>query len=605
MQDPSDSSEAGGPGGNGGGGSADRRAADSPAPRADSDSAASTVLVEVRPGVAVALGRVPAELVTEFKLDPVDVGLLSADDRTRISEVLAQIGNMATVGGSLANAFTQVGGVYRLSDATRAYLSAGGALAVKDGANLGGVFANGRIVHQARWIPVTAVSAAEVAVAIGPALAMVALQMMLSQVAGLVRTNIALTNEILTTMRHGQWAELTALVDTVDRTVGRARELGSVTTTEWEKVAAKEDALRKQRETYRLKVREHIQQLGRLDTPGRRQYLETNATAIIFDAYALLSSLKAWTGYQTVHAARARAAGRDEADEAQLVEIIERETGEEIGSALAETTGLVDSLTRELRIIAELPGRATVPLLGKRKDAKKARLTSAQLLEAIQPLADALRPPTPPLKAPGVLCAPKALHPDRYLRILRWFLADGETLRAFGLDAPARIGALLDGAKEKVAPAMDKAAARNLVAVTDRRIITARTNAFLGQGEIGRDIPVDRVRYVRAPAARDGNGRPVIDLITSEDNIRWIFDSDVDDAEVAALAAVLAESMNIPDEERGLLRQSRHTSLEAGPAGGAGSMSVSRPGSEAPVSDAGFTPPHERMPVRPVCPVEP
>ena len=587
MQDPSDSMEAAEPEGNGGSDTADSRAADYPALRSGSNpTTASMVLVEVQPGLAVAFGEVPAELIAELKLCPIDLRLMSVDDRTRISAALASIGNTATVGGNLANAFASVEGVYRVGDATRALLSAGGALAVKDGANLGAVFANGRIVAQARWIPVTAVSAAEVAAAIGPALAMVALQVMLSQVAGLVRTNIALTSEVLTTIRHGQWSDLTALVDTVDGAVSRARELGSVTTTEWEKVANKEDALRKQRETYRLNVGEHVWQLGQLDTQGRRQYLETNARAIIFDAHALLSSLRAWTGYQALHAARARAAGREEADEARLVEIIERETGEELNSALAETTSLVDSLTRELRIIAELPGRATAPLIGKRKDPKKARLTSAQLLEAIQPLADALHPPAPPLQAPAVVCAPKSLDLERYLRILRWFLEDGETLRVLGLDAPARIGAILDGAKEKVAPAMDKAAARNLVAVTDRRIITAKTNAFLGQGEIGQDISIDRVRYVRASATRDGNGRSAIDLITPEDNIRWLFDSDIDNTHVAALAAVLAESMNIPDDERVRLQRPCHASLEAGTKGeSAGTSSVEPSGSEAQTGD--------------------
>ena len=44
----------------------------------------------------------------------------------------------------------------------------------------------------------TAVSAAQTAAAIGPALAMVALQMQLSEITGLVRTNIALTSQVLT-----------------------------------------------------------------------------------------------------------------------------------------------------------------------------------------------------------------------------------------------------------------------------------------------------------------------------------------------------------------------------------------------------------------------
>ncbi|MGN5635252.1 hypothetical protein [Streptomyces sp. AC154] len=588
MQDPSDSMEGAGPEGNGRSDTTGSRAADSPTPHSGSGSAAApTVLVEVRPGVAVAFGEVPAELIAELKLGPIDLGLVSVDDRTRISAALASIGNTATVGGNLANSFAGMEGVYRLGDTARAYLSAGGTLAVRDGANLGTVLLNGKIAHAVRWTPVTAVTAAGVAAAIGPALAMVALQMMLSQVAGLVRTNIALTSQVLTTVRHGQWAELTALVDAVDRAVARARELGSVTTTEWEKLAAKDDDLRKQRETYRLNVGEHVRQLGQLDTSGQRQYLDTNARAIIFDAHALLSSLKAWTGYQTLHAARARATGREDDGEARLVEIIERETGEEFNSALADATCLVGSLTRELRIITELPGRATVPLTAKRKDAKRARHTSTQLLEAIQPLADALHPPAPPLPVPAVVCAPESLDLDRYLRVLRWFLEAGETLRVLGLDAPDRMGAILDGAKGKVAPTMEKAASRNLVAITDRRIITARTNAFLGQGEIGRDIPVDRVRYVRAPAARDGNGRSAIDLITAEENIRWLFDSDVDNTDVSALAAVLAESMNIPDDERVQLRQQRQAPPEVGTKGeGAGTRSVEPPGPQAPTGDA-------------------
>jgi hypothetical protein len=79
----------------------------------------------------------------------------------------------------------------------------------------------------------------------------------------------------------------------------------------------------------------------------------------------------------------------------------------------------------------------------------------------------------------------------------------------------------------------------------------------------------------------------VIDLITSEDNIRWLFDSDIDNTHVAALAAVLAESMNIPDDERAQLQRPRHASLEAGTKGeSAGTRSVEPSGSEAPTGDA-------------------
>ena len=75
----------------------------------------------------------------------------------------------------------------------------------------------GRILRQARFYSVNTVSKAQTAASIGPALAMVALQMMLSEVSGLVRTNLAVTSQVLTAIRKDQWAELTGLVAAIDR----------------------------------------------------------------------------------------------------------------------------------------------------------------------------------------------------------------------------------------------------------------------------------------------------------------------------------------------------------------------------------------------------
>ncbi|GAA3247734.1 hypothetical protein ACFO1B_38875 [Dactylosporangium siamense] len=514
---------------------------------------AATVLAEVLPGIAVVFGKVPPEL----QLDLIDFGLVPAGDREQISAFLASIGNTATVTGNLGNAFASVQGLYRISDATQAMLRAGATLAVKDGANLGAVMVPGRIVGQARWIPLSRVSAAQSAAAIGPALAMVALQMLLNEVAGLVKTNVAMTGQVLTTIRHGQWAELTALVATIDHVVDQAREVGSVPTSLWDTVAGKKTELRTQVDLYQLNVGAHIRQLHQLDARGRREYLESNAEAIVFDANALLSSVKAWTGYQALHAARARAAAADDAGEALLVDSIARHTGKELDTALAETTSLVDALTRELRIIAELPGRDTLTLPGMRKDSTAARQTSARLLEAIEPLADALHPPAPPLVAPDVVCAPKSLVLEPYLRILRWFLDDGETIRVLGfpeqVEGPGTISAIFSGAKDMLGGSKD----RTLVVVTDRRVIATGTNAFLEQAEIRQDIPVDLVRYVRAATTQDKNGRLAIDLITRDENIRWLFPADIDGTQVDALAAVLAESMTIPDAERDELQRRR------------------------------------------------
>lgn len=586
MQDPSDSMEIAEREENGQSNTADSSVVDDPTPDSDIDSL--MVLAEVLPGVAVVFGEVPAEL----EPDLIDFGLVSDADRMQISAVLASIGNTATVAGNLGNAFASVQGLYKISDATQALLKAGGTLAIKDGANLGTVISSSGLA-QARFIPVTAVTAAQTAAAVGPALAMVALQMQLSEVAGLVRTNIALTSQVFTTIRNEQWAELTGLVATVDRAVDQAREVRSVPTSLWDSVAGSEASLRKQLDLYRRNVRGHVGQIDRPDTHRRREYLQTNAEAILFDANALLSSVKAWTGFQALRAGKARAAGREDAHEALFVDVIARDTRTELDFVLAETTSLVASLTRELRIIAELPGRDTLSqsLTGKRRDSNAARQTSARLLEAIEPLADALQPPASALEAPGVVCAPKSMDLEPYLRILRWFLEDGETLRVLGfpdqLDALGPISAILGGAREKLAAAMDKAAAKTLVAVTDRRIITAKANAFLEQGEVRQDIPIDQVRYVRAATTPDRSARLAIDLITRDENIRWLFRAGIDNAQVDTLSAVLAESMTIPDVERDALQRRRYAPIEAAKRGErTGASSTESTGSEAMTCDA-------------------
>ncbi|MCY1143548.1 hypothetical protein OWR29_36580 [Actinoplanes sp. Pm04-4] len=524
------------------------------------DTGESTVLAEVLPGIAVVFGDVPADL----KHDLIDFGLVPVADRTRISTLLASIGNTAHLAGTVGTAFAGMQGLYRISDATRALLMSGAALAVKDGANLGTVIAQGRFIAQARFIPVQGMKAAQGGASIGPALSMLALQMMLEEVTALVRTNIALTSQVLAAVRHEQWAELTALVTTVDDVVDQARAIESVPSTLWETVAGKKADLQKQLELYRLNVGAHVRQIQRLGLRGRREYLEINAEAVLFDAFALLSSVKAWTAYQSLHAVRARSAASDDPAEGRLVEDIARRTGQALKSALAETTSLVDSLRRELRIIAELPGRATVPLPGKRKDSNAVRQTAAALLEALEPLADALHPAAPPLEAPAVVCAPATFKPEPTLRILQWHLRDDETLSVLALsdqgDSNA-VSSLFTGAKEKLTGAV-----KTLVAVTDRRILTARTNSFLEQGEIRQDIPLDQVRYVRSKAA-DGKGdRRVVDVITRDENLQWLFPAEIDPAQIDGLAALLAEAMSIPDAEREELRD-RATAGRPSPAG--------------------------------------
>lgn len=516
----------------------------------------STTLVEVVPGVAVVFGDVPDGL------DLVDFGLIPSLDRTRLSTALASIGNSAAVAGNVANAAASAEGLYRVNEATLALLKSGGQLAAKDGANLGAIFVDGKVVAQARFIPY-GVTAAQAAAALGPAVAMIALQMQLSEISGLVRTNIALTTQTLKAIRHEQWSELTGLADTIDGTIEQASEIGAVTESLWEHVAGRGDPLRKQLDLYRRNVNGHIVQLGRVRGNARREYLETNAEAILFDANALLLSLKAHTGYEALRAARARTNGVDDEHELHLVEVITRDARIEFDSALEKASDLVEALTRELRIIAELPGGGTIPLTKKRRDSKASRGTCAQILAAIGPLAEALHPAVEELDVPGVVCAPEGLDMDPFLHVLRWFMEDGETLRglAFPYLSGSRdpVGTMLGKRVDaswaglvpgKWATVVDRAASSTFVALTDRRVMTASPRNLLQHGEIGTGFTLGEVRYVRMTTSTDDIARTSIDVTTRANDARWIFPSVADDGEIGKLATMLKEAMSLPDDER-------------------------------------------------------
>ena len=525
----------------------------------DLAKATSTTLVEIVPGAAVVFGNVPEGL------ELVDFGLIPGFDRERLSTVLGSIGNAGTVAGNTANAISSAQGLYRVNDATLSLLKSGGELAAKDGAKLGAIFKNGEMVAQARFIPY-GVTAAQAAAAIGPAVAMIALQMQLSEISGLVRTNIALTTQTLKTIRHEQWAELTGLIKSIDRAIKQASEIEGVTKSLWNNVAGNEAALDKQLDLYRRNVDDHIKQLGQLSGTARRQYLETNAEAILFDANALLYSLKAQTGYQAIRAAWARAAGADNEQEAQLVDVITRDARADFDIALHESAELVKSLRRELRIIAELPGRATMPLTKTRRDAKTSRLTCNQLLEAIEPLANALHPAPAELTAPDLVCAPEDLDIEPYLHVLRWFLEDGEKLRGIAFPyqpgkhnfvgaLPSVLGKRVDAAWSALAPGkwsavVDKAASSTFVAVTDSRIFTAAPRALLHRGEPSDSFLLRDVQFVRPPQKQGESVRPTIDVITEHQDLRWIFPSAADDGSIDKLAVLLKESAKSTREDR-------------------------------------------------------
>ena len=532
---------------------------------------AATTLVEILPGTAIVFGEVPEGL------ELVDFGLIPPADRERLSIALGTLGNVATAAGNVGNAYAAAQGLYRVSSATQALLNNGAQMAAKDGANIGAIFANGKIVAQARFVPY-GITMAQAAASIGPAIAMLAIQMQLSEVSSLVETNIALTTQTLESIRREQWAELAGITKSIDRATSEAREIQSVTRLIWEDVAGFGKDLDKQLDLYRQNVSSHVSKLGSTQGAGRRRLLEANAEAIVFDTHALLYSLKAHTEYQALRAGRANAEGADRIDEAQLADIIARNAREDFESTLSTTGDLLVALTRELRIIAELPGRATVPLTKKRKDKKTARLTCAQLLATIEPLADSIRPPVPELKVPEVLCAPVGLDAEPYLQILRWFMEEGESLSALAFAYNHGDHDVLDASQVLLSRRVDsswvglrdglvgklpvQAISSTLVAVTDRRVMTAGARGLLRHGQLGRGFEFEDLRYVRSSVESKGAQRASIKVATRDDDVHWMFPVAADPASIAQMAAILAAKMSIPESEKSLVAPSHPALLQ-------------------------------------------
>lgn len=529
MSDAPDSAAAGG-------GSADavNTEGDSPA-SSELKISESTILMEVADDVVVLFGEIPEGV------ELLDLGLIPEHDRTQLSRALGSIGNAGTIAGNIAETATSAQGLFRLNEATFSLLRSGGELASKDGAKLGAILKNGKVIAQARFIPVS-VTAATALAAIGPAVAMIALQVQLGEISSLVRTNIALTTQTLKAIRNEQWSELEGLADSIDDASQKVREIGTLTDTLWESIAPMGQPTRKQTRLYRKNVTGHIQEIRKSDGHARRQYLESNAEAIVFETYALLTSLKTHATYQALMAARARKRSETDENEAKLFEIITRDTPPEIKDSREEIGQLTESLVRELRIIAELPGRATMPLTKKRRDAKAAKLTCAQLLEAIEPLADVLHPTVAMPAVPETVCAPDDLDPDPYLRVLRWFLEDGEQLHgiAFPYEASANnfsrklLSKLVDAAWQA-----GKAAFSTFVAVTDRRIITANPRELLHCGELGATYPLDDVEGVHPRTTNTDHVCPTIGVTTKRSDIRWMFPARADQTSIDDLATMI------------------------------------------------------------------
>ena len=481
-------------------------------------------------------------------LEKIDNSLIA--DRA-LNDLIASIGEGASLTGgaaSAANAIQHMSGLYKLDAVTKAQLAAGNALTkTADGQLIGTVRnASGQISRQARLIPVSAPQIAGAIAAIGPAVAMVAVQMQLNNISKQVRTVQQTSLQTLQVLTDSRNADYQGDCQTIDEIYRASSSHGYVSETDWSIISALVPRIKSHRHHYKKKVANHQQALNdtQRDLSGKRKYLQDNVSNILTDSFAAFEALQTWANLSVLRRARAQAQG--EHPHAELPQI-----RQEIEADLETQRMLLMGLMRELRIISELPGEWTLPYFQKWQDKTVSRDTATKLLEELNPLAQQLGIQDNPMPAPAVTCAPADYDTNPYTKILRWYLEEGEELRALAFPLNTLTHRFFSPQLDKVnssinlawsnlpkpadttewspgwakRAALRKGVSPEMVAVSDRRIITADPQEFIQKGIIKEEFSINDVTPTFTEADAE-DALPELHITQGEKKCReWRFPS--------------------------------------------------------------------------------
>ena len=482
-------------------------------------------------------------------LEKIDSSLIA--DRA-LNDFIASIGEGASLSGgaaSAANAIQHMSGLYKLDAVTKTQLAAGNALTkTADGRLIGAVRnTGGQITRQARLIPASAPQIAGAIAAIGPAVAMVAVQMQLNNISkqiSAVQQTAAQTLQVLTDSRN---ADYLGDCQTINEVYQASSNHGYVSKTDWSIVSPLVPRINSHRRYYKKQVANHQRTLNdtQRDLSRTRKYLQDNVSNILADSFAAFETLRAWASLSVLRRARAQAQG--EHPHAELPQI-----RQEVEADLEIQRMLLMGLMRELRIISELPGASSFLFSQKRQDKTASRDTATKLLEQLNELAQQLGIKENPMPNPNVTCAPDDYDVSPYTQILRWYLDEGEELRALAFPVNALthkvVAPTIDRIRSK--PSVDSAWSKlptpkdatewslgwvrratgravmvspEMVAVTGRRIITADPQEFIQKGIVTEEFSINDV----TPTFTDtDDALPELHLTRGEKKCReWCFPS--------------------------------------------------------------------------------
>ena len=503
--------------------------------KANADSA-PLVMIEQEDGTVLVLGdSLPSEWGDVLPLPLMDDRL-----RGELINAVAESFGVSNVAAQLLNAKNVAEGLVRLSPSDVAAIKAGLEPMAQNGWNLGSLTQNGQIVQQIHWLPAGAQGAVAIATAVGPAVAMLAIQFQLAKIQRLVQENIELTYEVLRVVRAQQWAEIRGLREAMMNAVAEARLLGQVSEHVWGNVSGKEAELRKQLNLLRSSVSGHMQELERLHSAKDRQkWLKGHAEAVLSDVQALVMANQAWFVYQALRAGHIAGTADSDPQDARLLTQVVRTAKTEHAEIVAEEARLLDLLRRELGMISVLPGDRWLKIGPRRESPKELVKVTRVMKEQIEVLsAEPMTEGAGDLREPRVVAFHDQEPTRPALRRLQWILDDGETLIAIANADTSRLAArraIEVGSRfglPGVVPSVVPLRRYGYVALTDKRLMLMRRNAFEKEGEVARIIDVKEIAGARTDEKRRVAGLkvPSIEVDLENDQISvefppWFADS--------------------------------------------------------------------------------
>ena len=456
----------------------------------------------------------------------------------QLAESIGNVAAVANLGAQTATAMGAFQGLVQLTPATMEALQFAAPL-TSGGVNLGSlVDASGHIVHSVQWVPAGATGLAAGLAAVGPAVAMLAVQLQLAKISSLVSENLRLTDELLRAVRIERWAEVEGLHEAMLKAVGEAGHIGEVSDPIWQNVASHEAELDKVRHEFLEKVATHAAGLGELKGHSeRREFLVHHGEAILRDTQALFRAQAAWFTYQAVRAGHLHYLADSNPTNAVLLEKVVADARAGHQRDLQAARQLLRQLHWEASLMAELPGKRTLPFGKSKRAAKDVAASSRRLRKQLALLGEEIDAYEPQPQTPELSAFEDGI-PDLVPRVLQWHLVDDEKLLAL-TTAKAEVDSIDDW---------------SYIAVTDRRLLVADRDALKRRGEVGVKISLDDVRYVRfEPSSESSKARSSLDVITPALDGKFRFGAWAGEGgkaeEVEKIARLLRSRMHLPPEE--------------------------------------------------------